>query len=51
MFEMIDETTNKVKFIGTEKQCLEFSMKNPNCKYIMHDISKDHHDNNKVVAE
>ena len=41
MFEMIDEQSNRVKFVGNEKECLEFSMANPNCQFIMNDLNKD----------
>ena len=41
MFEMIDEQTGKVKFVGTEKDCMAFSMENPNCSYIINDLEKN----------
>lgn len=41
MFEMIDEQSNRVKFVGTEKECLNYSMQFPNCKFIMNDLSKN----------
>jgi len=41
MFAMKDEQSGKVKFRGTEAECLEFSKQNPNYKYVMEDLDKD----------
>ena len=41
MFVLIDEQSNKVKFSGTEAECLDFSIKNPNCCYVMVNTSKE----------
>ncbi len=41
MFELIDEQSGKVKKVGTEQECLEFSKQNPSCNYILNDISND----------
>ena len=35
MWELRDEVANKVVFVGTEKECLEFSKKFPEVNYIM----------------
>lgn len=35
MWELRDEYTNKVVFVGTEKECLEYSKKFPEVNYIM----------------
>ena len=40
MFKMLDEA-GREKFIGTEKECLEFSKQNPNCSYEMVDMEKE----------
>ena len=41
MFELEDQQTGRIKCRGTEKECLEYSAKNPNCKYILRDLEKD----------
>lgn len=35
MWELRDEVTGKVVFVGTEKECLEYSKKFPEVNYIM----------------
>lgn len=41
MFEMRDEDSGRVKFVGSESECLKFSMENPSCKYIMVDLEEE----------
>ena len=40
MWELRDEVTNKVVYVGTEKECLEFSKKSPEVNYIMVECTK-----------
>lgn len=40
MWELRDEVTNKVVFVGTEAECLEYSKKFPEVNYIMVECEK-----------
>ena len=41
MFAMEDQASGRIKFKGSEAECLEFSKQNPSCKYIMIDLEKE----------
>ena len=41
MFKLIDEQSGKEKFIGSEKECIEFTKENPNCNYIIIDMEQE----------
>ena len=41
MWVLKDEQSGKVKFTGTEDECLNFSKENPNCNYTIEDLDKD----------
>lgn len=38
MFELRDEVTNKVIFVGSEKECLNFSKEHPEVNFIMTEV-------------
>ena len=40
MWELRDEVTNKVVFVGTEAECLEYSKKFPKVNFIMVEVKK-----------
>ena len=40
MWELRDEITNKVVFVGTEAECLEYSKKFPEVNFIMVECKK-----------
>jgi len=40
MWELRDEVTNKVVFVGTEQECLEYSKKFPEINFIMVECKK-----------
>ena len=40
MWELRDEVTNKVVFVGTEAECLEYSKKFPEINFIMVECEK-----------
>ena len=41
VLELIDEQSGKLKFTGFESDAMEFTRQNPNCTYIIKDISND----------
>lgn len=41
MWELRDEYTNKVVFVGNEKECLEYSKEHPEVNYIMVKCQKE----------
>jgi len=41
LYQMEDPKSNRVKFVGTEKECIEFSKKNPEINYIMTEVKKN----------
>lgn len=40
MWELRDEVTNKVIFVGNESECMEYSKKFPEVNYIMVECKK-----------
>lgn len=40
LYQMEDAKTDRVVFVGTEKECLEFSKNNPDIKYNMIEVKE-----------
>ena len=38
IFQMEDAKTDRVVFVGTEKECIEFSKENPDRNFIMTEV-------------
>lgn len=38
IFQMEDAKTDRVVFVGTEKECIQFSVENPDTRYIMTEV-------------
>ena len=38
MWELRDEVTNKVVYVGTEEECLNYSKEHPNENFLMEEV-------------
>lgn len=38
LYQMEDAKSNRVEFVGTEKECMEYSKENPERNYIMTEV-------------
>ena len=38
LYQMEDAKSNRVEFVGTEKECIQFSVENPDTRYIMTEV-------------
>ena len=45
MWELRDEVTNKVVYVGTEEECIEYSKKHPEINFLMVEVKSQKNQN------